>query len=117
MSGDGQITTVVVGGTGTGDGTIKSQNVETPAGQPNIRIKAVPTAMALLFSFLYELGKAMVGLLTAAGLGNTALHFTDFVSLIQGVASISLVIASFDLIKNLVVIVGKLKEKYPLLGV
>ncbi len=117
MSGDGQITTVVVGGSGTGDGTITSQNVVTPMGQPNITIKAVPTALALLFATVYQFLTAFLGLLTAAGLGNKFIPFTDLHALLVGSASAAVTIAGFDLVKSLVVIVGRLKDKYPLLGV
>lgn len=117
MSGDGQITTVVVGGTGTGDGTIRSQNVVTPAGQPNITIKAVPTALALLFATAYQFLVVFVGLLSAAGLGNKFIPFTDITTLVAGSASAAAITAGFDLVKSLIVIVGRLKERYPLLGV
>jgi hypothetical protein len=117
MSGDGQITTVVVGGTGSGEGTITSQNVVTPAGQPNITIRAVPTGLALLFATAYQFLNVFLSLLGAAGLGNKFIPFTDMKTLILGSASAAFIAAGLDLGKSLFVIVGKLKERYPLLGV
>jgi hypothetical protein len=106
---------------GTGDGTTK-QELVTSAGQPNVIATFVPTATALVVRFVDTF---LTVLLTVTGVG-AASNFEIIKQLLPNTASLgslrgaifySAVAATIGLAKDLTVIVGKLKKKYPLLDV
>lgn len=101
---------------GTGDGGTKEQVIVTPAGQPNIIKTAVPTALALLVRFLDTLLTVVVGVLGVGGVTDI-IAYTDFKDLLLKGLVTGAVAGGVGLIKDLATIVGKLKDKFPLLDV
>lgn len=114
MAEDGKVTAVVVGGTGNGE--TKTQNVVTPAGQPDIKVVVVPTALALLVRFFDTFLTVVVGVLGVGGVTDV-IPFTDFRDLLYKGAVTGFVAGSVGLIKDLAAVVGKLKQRFPLLDV
>jgi hypothetical protein len=112
----------VVGG--TGDGGTSKQVLITPAGQPNVIATFIPTATALVVRFFDTF---LTVLLAVSGIG--AVTSIDAIKqLVPSHAALggavfeeavfyAFVAASFGLLKDLAVIVSKLKSKYPLLDV
>jgi hypothetical protein len=113
--------TVKVAMIGTGNGaTIPSGTVaQTPNSYPNLVVKVVSPFIALLIGFAYAYGTALLGLITAAGFSQDANMLLsggtgNFFTAVHNSLTLALAGASFDLLKNIVVILGKLKEKFPI---
>jgi hypothetical protein len=112
----------IVGGTGSGNSS--TQTIVTPAGQRNIIATFVPTALALLVGWVDTF---LTVFLAVSGIG--AVSSIDAVkSLIPTHAALggavmeeaifyAFTAATFALLKDIAVIVSKLKQKFPLLGV
>jgi hypothetical protein len=105
---------VIVGG--TGDGRIKTQVMETPAGQPDVVVSLVPTALAVLVR-AFDTFLTIIVSLISAGMTTNVIPATDFVDLAGKCASLSIAGAGLGMLKDLIVIAGKLKRRYPLLDV
>lgn len=112
----------VVGG--TGDGGMSKQTLATPAGQPNVVATFVPTATALIVRWVEAF---LTTFLAISGIG-AAISIDAIRHLVPTHAALggavmeeaifyAFVTATFGLLKDLTVIVGKLKAKYPLLDV
>lgn len=112
----------VVGGTGSGEGL--KQEIVTPAGQPNVIATFVPTATAL---FVRWIDTFLTTFLAISGVG-AAISIEAVRDLVPNHAALggtvmeeaifyAFVTATFSLLKDLTVIVGKLKQKFPLLDV
>lgn len=108
---------------GTGDGGMSQQELKTPFGQPNVIATFIPTATALAVRFLDTF---LTVLLSISGVG--ALTSIDaikalvpthsaFGGVFEEAAFYAFVAASFGLLKDIGVIVAKLKARYPLLDV
>ncbi len=101
---------------GTGDGSIVKQVIQTPAGQPNIIIRVISPLFALSIRF----GETfLTALLAGTGL-DTLSSWSQVVDLKVSASTIvylALSTAVLGLGKDLIVILGKLKQKYPLLDV
>lgn len=112
----------VVGGTGSGGQA--QQEIVTPAGRPNVIATFVPTATALLVRWIDTF---LTTFLAISGVGaaisieairnlvpsHTALGGT----VMEEAVFYAFVTATFGSLKDLTVIVGKLKAKFPLLDV
>ncbi len=116
------ISVTVVGGTGSGDST--QQMLVTPAGQPNVIATFIPTATALLVRWIDTF---LTTFLAISGIG-AAISIDAIKNLVPTHTAIggavmeeaifyALVTATFGSLKDLTVIVSKLKNKYPLLDV
>lgn len=114
MADDEQDQKTVIGG--TGDGTIKQQLIITPAGQPNQMVSFVPTALAVLVRFVDTFLTVMVATIGAAATTNI-ITAPDFMALLAKCASLSVAGAVIGMMKDLIVIAGRLKKKFPLLDV
>lgn len=112
----------IVGGTGSGETT--KQEIVTPKGQPNVIATFVPTATALIvrwFDTFLTTFLAISGVGAAISIdairnlvpSHTALGGT----VMEEALFYAFVTATFGLLKDLTVIVGKLKAKFPLLDV
>ena len=111
----------VVGG--TGDGGMSKQIIDTPAGQPTLIATFVPTATAILVRFIDTF---LTVLLSVTGVG--AITSIDAVkalvpshvalgSIFEEALFFAFVAASFGLLKDMAVIVSKLKRRFPLLDI
>lgn len=103
----------VVGG--TGDGRIRHHTIETPAGQPNIEVALIPTALGVLVGFADTFLNTLVSTATVAGV-TKLIPFSDFSELLFVGSSVATTAAVIGMLKDLVVIAGRLKKKYPLLS-
>lgn len=112
----------VVGG--TGDGSATKQTLLTPAGQPNIVATFIPTATALIVRWIDAF---LTTFLAISGIG-AAISIDAIRNLVPTHTALggavmeealfyAFVTATFGLLKDLTVIVGKLKAKFPLLDV
>jgi len=101
---------------GTGDGTIKQQLMETPQGQPDVVVSLVPTALAVLVRAVETFLTILVSLI-GAGMTTSVIPATDFMDLVGKCASLSVAGAGFGMLKDLVVIAGRLRKRFPLLDV
>jgi hypothetical protein len=117
---------IAIVGTGTteGGGVAPTPNgtiVETPAGQPNLRINVIRPEIAFLVRFVTLYLQTFIGILTAAGFGNVTginakvFAAPDLATLVAGAAWASLIVAVVGLGKNLITVLGRLEGKYPLL--
>jgi hypothetical protein len=112
----------VVGG--TGDGGTRQQVIVTPSGQRNLIATFIPTATALAVRFLDTF---LTVLLSISGIG--AITSIDAIknlvpthsalggAVFEEAVFYAFVAATFGLLKDIAVIVAKLKAKYPLLDV
>lgn len=100
-------------GTGTGDGT---RLITTPPGQPNVIARFVTPLLAITLRFAYTFGTTWSGLI-GAGMTTNLIPAKDFMELAWKCAVLSVAGAAFGAIKDFVVIVGRLKDKYPLADV
>jgi hypothetical protein len=105
---------VMIGG--TGDGRIKQQVMETPLGQPDVVVNLIPTALAVLIRALETFLTILVSLVSA-GMTTSVIPATDFLDLAGKCASLSIAGAGFGMLKDLVVIAGRLRKRFPLLDV
>lgn len=112
----------VVGGTGSGDSS--KQMIVTPAGQPNLIATFIPTATALAVRWIdmfLTVFLAVSGIGAAISIDAVKQLIPDHAAFGGGVIEeaifYSFVAATFGLLKDLAVIVGKLKQRYPLLDV
>lgn len=101
---------------GTGDGRIKQMTITTPEGQANIIVNLVPTALGLLFGFIETFLTGLLSTATVASISNQLIPFADFAGLVRVAASVALTGAALGTLKDLVVIVGQLKKRWPVLG-
>jgi hypothetical protein len=112
----------VVGGTGAGDSM--KQEIVTPAGQPNVIATFIPTATALLVRWIDTF---LTTFLAISGVG-AAISIDAIRNLVPSHTALggavmeeavfyAFVTATFSLLKDLTVIVGRLKAKFPLLDV
>ena len=104
---------------GTGDGMPMNGTsvvAETPHGTPNVVVEFVRPIVALSVRFGFTFGTILVSMLSVAmtPYGQKLLPITDFTELVKSCAIFALSGASFELIKNIVTIFGKLEAKYPL---
>lgn len=105
---------VMIGG--TGDGRIKTQLMETPSGQPDVVVALIPTALGVLVRFVDTFLTILVSLVSA-GMTTSVIPAHDFLDLAGKCASLSIAGAGFGMLKDLVVIAGRLKKRFPLLDV
>lgn len=111
----------VVGG--TGDGGTTQQELRTPAGQPNVIATFVPTATALLVrgidTFLTVfLAISGIGAITSIdAIKQLVPDHVAFGGRFEEAVFYAAVAAGFGTLKDLAVIVGRLKAKFPLLDV
>jgi hypothetical protein len=98
-------------------GTVQSQVVATPHGEPNIVIQAVRPIAAIAIRFANAFATAWVGLILAAmtPVGGKLLYTGDFLHAAAVCASLAFPGAAVSAAKDLVTIFGKLEGKYPLL--
>jgi hypothetical protein len=112
----------VVGG--TGDGSQSQQELITQSGQPNIIATFVPTATALLVRWIDTF---LTTFLAISGVG-AAISIEAIRNLVPTHAALggavmeeaifyAFITATFGALKDLTVIVGKLKARFPLLDV
>ena len=109
---------VVVTVIGTGDGSkLPTGTVATTQGphEPNIIVAVVPPIMAIAIRFANSYVTALVGLVTV-GLTTTALPAHDFWHLVVKCASLALAGPGVALGKDLITVLGRLEQKYPLLS-
>jgi len=101
---------------GTGDGSIVKQVIETPAGQPNIIIRVISPLFALSIRFAETFLTAFMG---GTGLDTitTWAQIVDLKVSVETIFYLALATAALGLGKDLIVILGRLKQKYPLLDV
>ena len=126
MSGDGQVNIAIIGtGNGTGGGVAPTPDgtlAKTPDGQPNLMIRVITPAMAILVRFINLYLKTFVGLLTADGIGTytglvpKVFAPADFGTMFANFAWISLVVAGIGAIKDTATIMGRVEGKFPLLS-
>jgi len=109
---------------GTGDGISTKQIIHTPMGQPNVIATFIPTATAL---FVRWIDTFLTTFLAISGIG-AAISIEAIRNLVPSHAALggavmeeavfyAFVTATFSLLKDLTVIVGKLKARFPLLDV
>lgn len=111
---DGPVVVTVVGN----DGLVKGTQAVTPPDQPNIVLNVVPKAVAIVVRTAHLYGVTFAGMLGAGTMtpeGQRLLYTADFAHLVLTCASLSMPIAIVGLVKDLVTVLGKLEEKYPLL--
>ena len=110
--------TVLAVGTGTGDGSPTPQNqlVVTSEGQHNVILKFISPTLAITVRFIDTFLTVLLGVLTAAGLANTLIPFTDFKDLVMKGATVAATSAAYGLLKDLATLFTNLKQKFPLLG-
>lgn len=101
---------------GTGDGRIKQQIMETPMGQPDVVVNLIPTALAVLVRFV-DTGLTILVASIGAGATTEIIPATDVVDLLMKCGGLALGGAMIGMLKDLIVIAGKLKRKFPLLDV
>jgi hypothetical protein len=112
----------VMGGTGSGEQT--KQEIVTPAGQPNVIATFIPTATALIVRWIDAF---LTTFLAISGVG-AAISIDAIRNLVPAHAALggkvmeeavfyAFITATFGMLKDLTVIVGKLKNKFPLLDV
>lgn len=112
----------VLGGTGSGEAT--TRELVTPAGQPNVIATFIPTATALVVRWIDAF---LTTFLAISGVG-AAISIEAIRNLVPTHSALggavmeeaifyAFVTATFGMIKDLTVIVGKLKARYPLLDV
>ncbi len=111
---DEQDQKTVIGG--TGDGIIKSQLMVTPGNRPDVQVHLIPTALAVLVRFADTFLTILVATIGAAAT-TTIITAPDFLTLTTKCAGLSVAGASIGMLKDLVVIAGRLKKKFPLLDV
>lgn len=101
---------------GTGDGGVRPQTIETPKGQRNVVLTPISTALALGIRFVDTF---LTALIAVAGLGGLTdmIPFEDFADLLRKGASAGVIAGGVGFIKDMASVVGKLKQKYPLLDV
>ena len=99
---------------GTGDGGLQPQVIETPAGQPNLVIRPISAFVAVGIRFVNVFLTVMLGILTGA-MASDVIPAPDFLALVWKCAGLSLAGAGIGLIKDLVTIFSRLESKYPLL--
>lgn len=108
---------------GTGDGTLPVSGMSsltdgtpavTPDHQPNLVIKVVTPAMAILVRFLNGYLTVMVGLV-AAGMTSNLIPAVDFYHLLLACAKLSLAGPALGALKDCVTIFGRLEQKFPLM--
>lgn len=100
---------------GTGDGLVQNAKATTPPDQPNIIVNIIPPAVALVVRFLNVYIGNLVGLLVA-GMTSNAIPASDFGHLVLKCASLAVAGAVLLSLKDIVTILGKLENKYPLLS-
>lgn len=108
---------VVVTVIGTGDGSrLADGTIATTVGlhEPNVIVTVIGPVLALSIRFANAYVTAMLGLLTV-GLTTHALGAQDFLHLAIKCASLSLAGPTVALAKDVVTILGKLEQKFPLL--
>lgn len=113
------ITVTVIG---TGPGTLATGTVgKTPIGQSNMIAVVVTPIVALAARFAHAYGAALLGLMTGipmlAKMGDTPLvPFSDFWDLLVKSSTLALAGPLLELLRDIVAIFGRLKDKYPLLS-
>lgn len=109
-----QVHPVSVAIVGTGDGRLPQQTVAvTPDHQPNIIVTFIGPATAIAIRFANAFLVSLSGLVSA-GMVTNVIPASDFVHLVGKCAMLSVSIAGYGLIKDLVTVFGKLEGKYPL---
>lgn len=118
--GTAPIKVAVIGG--SGDGTIPAhlhdQVLPTPGDAvPNLVVKVVPVAVALLVRFGNAYFTTLVGIVSAGmtAYGQEIMPTHDFTDLLYKSALLSISGPVVSLLKDLVTIFGKLEGKFPLL--
>lgn len=114
------IKVAVIGGTGDDSlpAHMHDQVIATPGAQtPNLIVKVVPVALALVVRFANAYFTTIVGIITAAltPYGQQIMPTSDFVDLLAKSALLAISGPSVALLKDLVTIFGKLEGKFPLL--
>lgn len=112
---------------GTGDGSVTREasgvTVETPAGQPDIRLNVVRPIVAILVRFAHVFLLTFSGVLGVAGIGSVGLGpddlmkvlaSTDLPGLLKNAAFVGISSATLGFIKDLITVFGRLESKYPL---
>lgn len=120
-------TVSIIGGPGTGDGGVtpaaSGAIVETPKGQPDIRLNVVRPIVAVFVRFGHLFLVTFSGVLgaagiSAAGLGpdelSNVLVATDLAGLLKNAAYVGLASASVGFVKDLITVFGRLESRYPL---
>jgi len=86
---------------------------QTPDHLPNVTVRVIPPLVAIAVRFANAYVTALVGLVTV-GVTTSALPAPDFVHLVIKCASLALAGPAVSLGKDLITILGKLEQKYPL---
>lgn len=100
----------------TGSGESKVREIVTHDGQPNIIATFIPTTLAVIVRFLDTFLTILVAAVTAGSVTNL-IPAKDFWELLLKCASLSVAGAIIGLLKDLIVIAGQLKKRFPLLDV
>lgn len=107
---------VTVIGTPRNENAPKTQLIETPHGQRDVLVRFVTPFVSIALGFVYAFGTTLIGLISA-GMTTQLIPATDFADLVVKCATLSVAGAAFGALKDFVVIVGRLRDKYPLSGV
>lgn len=105
----------VMTSTGTGAGGEKQQLVETPEGHRDIVINYVSPIVGLGVSAAMIFLTSWVGLMTAGPMTGQ-LTAPDFWQLAEKCASLSVGVTVVGTAKDVITLLAKLKEKFPILG-
>lgn len=88
--------------------------VQTAPNLPNIMLTFVSPLAAIMVRFLDTFLTTLVALVTA-GMSTNLIPVRDFADLVEKAALLALTGAALGLMKDLLVIFGRLKQRYPLL--
>jgi len=107
--------TIIGTGTGNGGSPLTTGTVgTTPDHQPNLVVNVVTPLMAIAIRFLHNYVLLMVTLV-GAGMTTDKIPARDFAHLLMWSAELSVAGAAFGLLKDLVTVLGRLENKFPLL--
>jgi len=110
------ISTVVIKGTGPGGTTPIPDGllVKTPDHHPNIAVTVISPFAALAIRFANAYITTLVGLLSV-GMTTNIIPAADFLDLLWKCAGASLAGPAVSLLKDLITVLGRLENKYPLI--
>lgn len=110
----------VIGSLGDNVPTTGTVAISPGAHQPNVIMNIVTPTMAITVRFLRMFLTSVMGFLTLSMVPTggsqvmTAIHALDFYHLVLTAVGVSLAPAVLDLGRNLVTVLGRLEQKYPL---
>lgn len=107
------VTIIGTGDGGAGTPITSGTKAVTADHHPDLVVTVISPLLALVIRFTNAYLTTLVGLVTA-GLATTVIQYTDFLDLLWKCAAMSLAGPTVALLKDLITILGKLENKYPL---